>query len=176
VATGPQLQAQQSQQQSLAQQQQQQQLAPGYFSHMQSYSTLNSRCFDLHAPSALLLIPDTSGPSASSSHLIKKYSIVCPNAPQRMQLTGNVGMVRQVAYYGEQQYVAVATNSGLHVLSSVTNNYVTQVDFKRPLWSCAWSRRNQHQVGATCCRPRAAACPLVAVEDMHLPSASAWMV
>jgi hypothetical protein len=56
-------------------------MQPGKFSLMQSYSTCNSRCFDLHVPSALLLIPDTAAPgssgagsqhSSSGSHFIKK--------------------------------------------------------------------------------------------------------
>ena len=63
-----------------------------------------------------------------------------------MQLTGNVGMVRQVAYCPRQQYAAVATNGGLHLLSTVTNNYVARMDFGRHVWSCSWSRRCEHQV------------------------------
>ncbi|GAX80058.1 hypothetical protein CEUSTIGMA_g7497.t1 [Chlamydomonas eustigma] len=131
---------------------------PAVFESVQEYSTCGTRCFAMHVPSALLLIPlqeslrpqqRIEGMSGSSRWWLRKASILCPEAPGRIRLPDSTGAVRDVKYNAKQQLVAVATQgAGLLVLSSRSDSIVATFNLGSPAWSCCWGAADSHTLYA----------------------------
>ena len=55
--------------------------------------------------------------------------------------------VRAVRIHGGRQLAALATSSsGLVLVSAASDNIVASFPTGSPVWSCAWSERDEHQV------------------------------